>query len=161
MVKHPPDRSFGHMMREVNGILQRMLRERLKKYRVSSAQWYALRVLWIKDGLTQAEIAQRAGVAPPQIVGGLRKLVKEGLVVRDKHPSDQRKNVIFLTKRGRQLETPCLEEAIIANQIALAGIPAEDVKTCMRLLHRVKANLNFRSHDAVARRNATGVSRRS
>jgi MarR family transcriptional regulator, organic hydroperoxide resistance regulator len=150
MVKHPPDRSFGHMVREVNGLCQRMLRKRLKRHGVSSAQWYILRVLWIQDGLTLTEIAQRAGVAPPQIVSGLRGLIKQGRVVRDKHPSDQRKNVVFLTKRGRQLENPCFEEAIIANEVALANVSVKDVQTIMRLLHQVRSNLN---DDEVVNRN--------
>lgn len=152
MVKHPPERSFGHMVREVNGLIQRMLRKRLKRFGVSSSQWYILRVLWLQDGLTLTEIAQRAGVAPPQIVGGLRGLIKEGIIIRDKHPSDQRKNVIFLTKRGRQLENPCLDEAIVANELALAGVSADEVQTFMRLLHRVKSNLNSKTGDAAAKR---------
>ncbi len=153
MVKHPPERSFGHMVREVNGLCQRMLRKRLKRYGVSSAQWYILRVLWIQDGLTLTEIALRAGVAPPQIVGGLRGLITKGIIVRDKHPSDQRKNVIFLTKRGRQLENPCLEEAIVANEVALAGVSAGDIKTFLRLLHCVKSNLTSTTDYVTGRRN--------
>jgi MarR family transcriptional regulator, organic hydroperoxide resistance regulator len=160
MVKHPPDRSFGHMVREVNGLCQRMLRKRLKRHGVSSAQWYILRVLWISDGLTLTEIASRAGVAAPQIVGGLRGLIKQGRVVRDKHPSDQRKNVIFLTKRGRQLENPCFEEAIIANEMALAKFSAEDVQTIMRLLHQVKSNLNSNENVVVNRSRKVRVSKR-
>jgi DNA-binding MarR family transcriptional regulator len=160
MVKHPPDSSFGHMVREVNGLCQRMLRKRLKRHGVSSAQWYILRVLWIQDGLTLTEIAQRAGVAPPQIVSGLRGLIKQGRVVRDKHPSDQRKNVVFLTKRGRQLENPCFEEAIIANEMALANVSAKDVQTIMRLLHQVRSNLNS-NDDVVVNQNRKLRARKS
>ena len=150
MIKHPPERSFGHMMREVNALLQRELRERIKQYGVSLSQWYALRVLWIQDGLTQSEIAQRAGVAPPQIVAGLRILIKKGIVIRDKHPTDQRKNVIFLTKSGRQLEPLCLKEAIAVNDLALAGVSSRDFETSMRVLHRAKLNLGPQTTDLAA-----------
>lgn len=141
MTKLPTDRSFGHMMRDVNRLLQKALGQRISKHGISLGQWYALRVLWIQDGLTQSEIAQRAGVAPPQIVAALRKMIARGIVVRDKHPTDQRKNVIFLTKRGRQLEALCLAEAVAVNKIALAAISSAEFETCLRVLHRSKSNL--------------------
>jgi MarR family transcriptional regulator, organic hydroperoxide resistance regulator len=152
MTNLPPDRSFGHMMREVNRILQKNLGQRISQHGVSLGQWYALRVLWIQDGLTQSDIAQRAGVAPPQVVAALRKLMEAGMVVRDRHPTDQRKNVIFLTKRGRQLEAPCLGEAKAVNGSALAGVSAADFEICLRVLHRAKLNLEMPANELLARR---------
>lgn len=142
MSKLPPSRSFGHMLRDVNRVFQRELGQRINRYGVSLGHWYALRVLWIQDGLTQSEIAQRSGVAAPGVVAALRSLIAQGLVVRDRHPTDQRKNVIFLTKKGRQLEVACLNEAIAINDLALAGVSEEDWMNCMRVLHVAKRNLD-------------------
>ncbi|MBN9887105.1 MarR family winged helix-turn-helix transcriptional regulator [Salipiger abyssi] len=130
----PPDRSFGHLIRDVNRYFQRELGRRIAPLGVSLGQWYALRVLWIQDGISQAEISQRAGVAAPSIVAALRSLAEHGYVVRDRHPTDQRKNIIFLTKAGRQLESICLAQAIEVNAFSLADLPEEDVETCMRVL---------------------------
>lgn len=123
------------MIRDVNRLFQKELGKRIAPHGVTLGQWYALRVLWIQDGLTQAEISQRAGVAAPGIVAALRSLIKRGIVVRDRHPTDQRKNLIFLTKHGRQLESVCLAEAIGVNAIALKGVSAADMETCLRVLH--------------------------
>jgi len=131
----PPDRSLGHMIRDVNRLFQKELGRRIAAHGVTLGQWYALRVLWIQDGLTQAEISQRAGVAPPGIVSALRGLIKRGIVVRDRHPTDQRKNIIFLTKRGRQLENLCIAEARQVNEMALAEVPPDELDICLRVLH--------------------------
>lgn len=142
MTDLPPDRSFGHMIRDVNRLFQKELGKRIAPHGVTLGQWYALRVLWIQDGLTQAEISQRAGVAAPGIVAALRSLIKRGIVVRDRHPTDQRKNLIFLTKHGRQLENVCLAEAISVNGIALKGVSESDMETCMRVLHVARSRMD-------------------
>lgn len=141
MVNLPPDRSFGHMIRDVNRLFQKELGKRIAPHGVTLGQWYALRVLWMQDGLTQAEISQRAGVAAPGIVAALRSLIKRGFVVRDRHPTDQRKNIIFLTKRGRQLETECIAQAVRVNDIALSGVSKADVEVCMRVLHAARSGI--------------------
>lgn len=139
----PPDRSFGHMIRDVNLLFQRELGRRIAPLGVSLGQWYVLRVLWIQDGLSQAEISQRTGIAAPSIVAALRRLVAQGLVVRDKHPTDQRKNIIFLTKSGRQLESKCLDQARAVNELSLAGLSEDDVETCMRVLRAARSRFDF------------------
>lgn len=141
MTNLPPDRSFGHMIRDVNRVFQKELGRRIAPHGVTLGQWYALRVLWIQDGLTQAEISQRAGVAAPGIVAALRSLSKRGIVVRDRHPTDQRKNLIFLTKHGRQLENICLAEAMRINEIAKVGVTEAEMATCMRVLHSARRRM--------------------
>lgn len=136
------------MIRDVNRLFQKELGKRIAPLNVSLGQWYALRVLWVQDGLTQAEIAQRAGVAPPGMVAALRSLIEQGIVVRDRHPTDQRKNLIFLTKRGRQLEVDCLTEAARVNEIALAGVSEADIEVCMRVLHAARSGIQADASEA-------------
>jgi DNA-binding MarR family transcriptional regulator len=137
----PPDRSFGNTLRMVNRLIQRDLGARLAPVGISMGQWYALRTLWVCDGLTQTELAQRSGVAGPAMVIAVRSLLAARLVQRKRHASDQRKYVISLTEKGRALERPALLAAIEANNVATANIPAEDVATCMRVLHAAHQNL--------------------
>ncbi|AJE44948.1 MarR family transcriptional regulator [Celeribacter indicus] len=122
------------MIRDVNRFFQRELGKRIAPLGVTLGQWYVLRVLWIQDGISQSEISQRTGVAAPTVVSALRSLTDQKYVVRDKHPTDHRKNIIFLTKSGRQLESACLAQARAVNEFSLSGVSREDVETCMRVL---------------------------
>lgn len=129
-----PDDSFGHVIRNLNRLLQRELGQRIARHGVTIGHWYVLRVLWLQDGLTQSEIAQRAGIAAPSVAITLRSLAAEQLILREGHPTDQRKNVVFLTRKGRQLEAPCLEAANSVNMQALSGMSKQDVARMMDLL---------------------------
>lgn len=141
MMTLPPDESFGHVIRNLNRLLQRDLAQRIARHGITIGHWYVLRVLWLQDGLTQSEIAQRAGIAAPSVAITLRSLAAEQLVVREGHPTDHRKNVVFLTKRGRQLEAPCLEAAASVNSTALAGIAQKDLACVMEVLTAAQNHL--------------------
>lgn len=129
------------MVRDMNRLLQRDLGQRLGRQGITIGYWYVLRVLWLQDGLTQSEIAQRGGIAAPSVVVAVRGLLAEKIIVRDRHPTDQRKNVIFLTKKGRQLETSCLDAAAAVNNLALTGVSNEELEVCMSVFRRVMLNL--------------------
>lgn len=137
----PFKQSFGHTLRQVNRLIQRDLGVRLAPMGITMWQWYALRTLWVSDGLTQIELAQRSGVAGPAMVTAVRNLLAAGFVKRKRHPSDQRKYLISLTPKGRALELPALRSAIEANEAATTNISAEDLATCMRVLQAAHQNL--------------------
>ena len=169
MMKQPATRDFHDVMREVNELLHCELGPRLIRYGVSSAQWWALRVLWIEDGLTPPEIARRAGIASRQIGAALKRLIDRGMAVRSEQRADRREGAVFLTEYGRRMEAVCLGEANAVNALSLTGISAADLDTCLRLLHRVKGNLEPRvtgvtatgknSSRPTARRKSTGKRR--
>lgn len=133
--------SFGHTLRHVNRLIQRDLGSRISRLGITLGQWYALRTLWHTDGLTQIELAQKSGIAGPAMVIAVRSLLAMGLVTRRRPSNDKRKYLISLTEKGWQLEEEALRAAIEANQEALAGIPEEDIATCMRVLHAARDNL--------------------
>ncbi|APZ53866.1 MarR family winged helix-turn-helix transcriptional regulator [Salipiger abyssi] len=136
-----PDESFGHIVRNLNRLLQRELALRLARHGVSIGQWYVLRVLWLQDGLAQAEIAQRAGIAAPSVAVTLRSLAAERMIVREGHPTDQRKNVVYLTKKARQLEAPCLAAAAEVNAAALSGVAGPEIEQLLVTLGVAQRNL--------------------
>ena len=144
MMKQSATRDFHEVMREVNELLHWELGPRLIRYGVSSAQWWALRVLWVEDGLAPPEIARRAGVASRQIGAALERLISRGMAVRGKQRADRQESAIFLTEYGRRMEAVCLREANAVNAMSLAGLSADDLDACLRLLNRVKGNLQTR-----------------
>lgn len=140
----PLGSSMGNVVRHVNRLIQRDLGERIAPLGLTLGQWYALRTLWVADGITQIEVAQRSGIAGPAMVSAIRSLVDMGLVTREVDPVDRRKYVVTLTERGRALEVPALQAAIDANVSALEGIPDADVQNCLRVLRQVHRNLSQR-----------------
>ena len=137
----PLGRSFGNSLRHVNKLIQRDLGSRIAPLGITLAQWYALRTLWISDGLTQIELAQKSGAAGPAMVIAVRSLLAMGLVVRKRDASDQRKYIISLTDKGRRFEEPALQAAIDANAAATVNVDPRDMEICMRVLRQAHQNL--------------------
>ena len=137
----PLGSSFGNVVRHVNRLIQRDLGERIAPLGITLGQWYALRTLWVADGITQIEVAQRSGIAGPAMVSAIRSLIAMGLVTRKTHPEDRRKYMILLTERGRALEGPALQAAIDANAFAMRGIADSERDLCLEVLRRAYQNL--------------------
>jgi DNA-binding MarR family transcriptional regulator len=72
-------------------------------HRLSSARGHVLAQLFeAKDGLTPAQLADRAGTTPPSMTGVLRSLEREGLVRRKQMTGDRRSQCVLLTRAGRR-----------------------------------------------------------
>lgn len=137
----PTTESFGHNLRQTNRLIQRELGARVVRLGLSIGQWYALRTLWETDGVTQIELAQRSGIAGAVMVTAVRGLLAMKLVTRHRPRNDQRKYVIMLTEKGWALQNVALQPAVEANELALQGIPPEDVAICLRVMRAAHANL--------------------
>ena len=74
-VEFPLAESSGFLVRDANRAFQRLLEKRIASYGVARGQWYFLRVLWNEDGLSQRELARRAGVT-----NGLISLIEQNRV---------------------------------------------------------------------------------
>lgn len=137
----PTTDSFGHNLRQSHRLIQRDLINRISGLGLNIGEWYALRALWETDGLTQTELASKAGVAGAAMVASVRQLLVRGLVSRQRPANDGRKFIITLTQKGWDLERPAIEAAVAANRLALTGIPADNVELCLQVLRIAQDNL--------------------
>jgi MarR family transcriptional regulator, organic hydroperoxide resistance regulator len=108
---------------------------------VSFGHWTFLRILWARDGLTQRELSDEAGVMEPSTHAAIKAMEKLGYVKRTR-VSDNRKTVyVCLTSKGRALERRLVPLAQAANRDAVRGLRAADVETAKRVLVAVRENL--------------------
>lgn len=137
----PTANSFGHNLRQTHRLIQRDLINRISGLGLNIGEWYALRALWETDGLTQTELANKAGVAGAAMVTSVRRLLVAGLVSRQRPTNDGRKFIITLTQKGWDLEHPAIAAAVQANRLALTGIPEDQVALCLSVLRTAQDNL--------------------
>lgn len=124
-------------------------------HRLSSARGHVLaQLLEAEQGLTPAQLAERAGTTPSSMTGVLRSLEREGLVRRRVMSDDRRSQRVLLTPAGRRRVESLLP--LMARRLAdLAGTlrPAERramVAGSRRLWERARA-LTTRLQDAERR----------
>ena len=135
------DQSLGYLTRELNRAIQRELAARIAPFGVTSGQWYFLRVLWQRDGVTQRELADGLGMREPTAMAALRGMEEAGWISRRAAPDDARKRIVTLTRRGSALEARLLPVAAALLDEAMAGMDAAQRESLLAGLRQARANL--------------------
>jgi DNA-binding MarR family transcriptional regulator len=79
--------------------------EAMSRYGVRVGQNLVLEVLWDTDGLTPGELAERLHVSTPTVVKSATRMEATGLMVRRRDEVDRRLVRLYLTERGRAVQT--------------------------------------------------------
>lgn len=138
----------------------RALQPRLAGHGVSFGHWTFLRILWERDGLTQRELSEEAGVMEPSTFAAIKAMEELGYVKRRRLP-DNRKNVyVHLTRRGRALERKLVPLAEEVNRIGVQGVAATDVAAARAVLLAIIANLARDAEPPIEAQPAAGASAR-
>ena len=136
----PKDR-LAHLIKDATRGLVRALTVRLAEHGVSFGHWTFLRILWERDGITQRELSEEAGVMEPTTFSALRSMEELGYVERRQMPENRKNVYVYLTPHGRALKEKLVPLAEAVNRIATRGVPAEDVAAMRRALGVMLQNL--------------------
>lgn len=137
-----PDQSVGYIVREVHRAFMRSLEARLARHGITSGMWWFLRLLWIEDGVSQAELSDRLNVMGPTTVRAMDRLERFGLITREADEQDKRKVIIRLTEHGRSLERELMPYAVDVNRIGIKNLTELEAQILRTLLQRVLGSLN-------------------
>jgi DNA-binding MarR family transcriptional regulator len=135
------EESLGYMVNHLARQLARALHERTAPLGVVPGQFAQLLALYEDDGITQQELCEIVGIEQPTMANTLRRMERDGLVERRPHPSDGRKQLIYLTNKARDLEGPLTEAAKSVNALATAGLSETEGSTLISLIATVQAKL--------------------
>jgi DNA-binding MarR family transcriptional regulator len=128
---------FGATVKALRSRFDGLLRE----HGVRLGQYQLLRALWERDGMTPRELAEHAAVEMPTVTRTVQRMVRDGFVRREAHPSDARSVRILLAPKGKALETAAVDLRREMVKAALAGISTEDRAQLATTLDRVLQNL--------------------
>lgn len=144
--KLPPSESVGFLIRDTMMHIQIVLRAKLQRDGLSTAQYYLLRVLWEEEGLSQRKLSERVCTTEPTTQSALLRMEKKGLVRRVKNKIDRRANHIYLTAKGRKLEMELIPLAIGINNMASKGISKSDLKLFNEVIKKIRTNVLLPIH---------------
>ncbi len=113
------------------------LRER---FDLIGAQWKIIVILSIKEGVTQKHIADMAFVEAPTLVPVIDKMEKEGYVTRQSDPGDRRNNLIFMTKKSKDIADPIIDCILEIRNMGLDKISKKDMETAKKVLEQITIN---------------------
>jgi DNA-binding MarR family transcriptional regulator len=140
-VLHTKDIGTGLLLRRAHRALARVLNASFAPYNVSLAGFNVLFVLWHANGITQADLPRHVDIDKATLTPIIAALEREGLIERRQDPDDRRRNNMFLTVRGRELEAPLMRIATSDVADALRGVSPEQLAILRHGLLTMLANL--------------------
>ena len=94
----------------------------LDKLGITYPQYLVLMILWEEDALPVNDIAKKLILNTNTITPLLKRMEKDGIIRRKRSGEDERKVIVQLTGKGRQLQE---EAALIPEQLAARLIEGE------------------------------------
>jgi MarR family transcriptional regulator, organic hydroperoxide resistance regulator len=137
-----PQDSAGYLVRDAHRAFQHLLEQRIAPYGVTRGQWYFLRVLWTKDGVSQRELSESVGMMEPTTVIALQSMEKAGLVRRERSAEDKRKAQVWLTPKAKKLKTRLLPVARHITMQSREGVTRAEFELFRDVIMRMTANLD-------------------
>ena len=136
-----PNDRLAHLIRDVARAQMRALQYRLTPHGVSFGHWTFLRILWNRDGLTQKELSDFAGVMEPTTFAAVKAMERMGFIERRHLPGNRKNMHVYLTNAGRSLEGVLVPLAEEVNQISVEGLPDRSLSMIRNALVQVIENL--------------------
>lgn len=133
--------SLGFLIADCARYVKRSLYGRIAPHGIRGGSWFALRVLWQEDGISQRELARRLGVMEPWVLEMVRSMERDGLIERTRDETDRRRMKLSLTEKARALEPKMMEIASAVNQLMLEGFSESEELLLKLLLKKVRERL--------------------
>ena len=131
------DESLGYLVNRLARLMAQQLADELRPVGIGIGQWAVLLFLWERDGMTQAELSRVVAIEPPTMVRTIDRMVRDGLVTRERDPRDARISRILLTDRGRSLRDELVPKAIAVNAANLERLTPQEGRTLRRLIAKL------------------------
>jgi MarR family transcriptional regulator for hemolysin len=131
----------GYLINRAARLLLRLADIRFRPLGLGVASFPVLSMLRTGQKLSQKDLALCARIEQPSMAQLLSRLERDGMIRRSPDPADGRSSLISITRKAQGI-LPEIDASIDAgNELALAGMSDDEVKTLIDLLQRVIGNL--------------------
>ncbi|WP_420545230.1 MarR family winged helix-turn-helix transcriptional regulator [Nitrosopumilus sp.] len=111
-----------------------------ERFGLSGAKWKIIVVLSMKEGITQKHIADMAFVEAPTLVPVIDKMEKDGYITRQADPNDRRNNLIFMTKKSKDIVDSIIDCILEIRNMGLQKISKKDMEIAKEVLEKIIGN---------------------
>ena len=110
------------------------------RFGLTGSKWKIIAVLSIKEGITQKHIADMLFVEAPTLVSVIDKMEKDGYVRRESDSNDRRNNLIFMTKKSKDIVDPIIDSILEIRNMGLNKISKKDMEAAKKVLSQIITN---------------------
>ena len=136
-----PNPTVGYLVNRISRLGQRWLDARLKRFGIAAAAVPVLAILKSEKTSTQRELARRIGTEQPTMAQLLKRMERDGLIVRTANPEDGRSANVSLTDRAMSVLPRARREMQKGYESITADFSERDLATLIQLLERYLASV--------------------
>jgi len=135
--------NFGFLMSRTLLRMKLELQRRFNQngHPLTTDHWGILQILFIKDGLSQIELANALAKDTPNITRMLDVMEKNGLIERRPDPDDRRKHLIFKTSKVRKMKKELFRISSSTQDRVFKKISKNDLQKFKDTMERMYDNL--------------------
>lgn len=142
------DLSFAYLLNDVTLLIRKHFDRRAVKFGLTRAQWRAVKVLYVREGLRQTELAEFLEMEPIAVGRVIDRLQAAGFVERRPDPKDRRAWRLHTTEQARGIVDDMEVIARGLRKDATQGIDFAELQQAMAVISRIKDNLLALEHVA-------------
>jgi MarR family transcriptional regulator for hemolysin len=135
------DISFGYLLNDVTLLVRKHFDRRASKFGLTRAQWRAVKVLNMREGLRQTELADFLEMEPIAVGRVIDRLQAAGFVERRHDPSDRRAWRLYVTQQARSVADDMEVIGRGLRKDATAGVSIDELQQALAVITRIKDNL--------------------
>ncbi len=139
-----PHPTIGFLINRISRLGQRWLDSRLKEFGIAGAAMPVLTLLKEEGVCTQRDLASRIGIEQPTMAQLLKRMERDGLIVRTPNPNDARSAEVSLSERASRALPAARQEMLRGYDLVTADFSERDLATLIRLLERYLASIETR-----------------
>lgn len=108
---------------------------------VTVEQFGVLTFLWYKEGVKQQNIADGLKRNKTTITRIIENMINRNLIIKVPDQLDKRNKLIYLTQKGKALQTEMVEASGLVYYQTLNNIKSKDIEKCLVILKQMMKNL--------------------
>lgn len=139
--QYVPEILITHWIRMIYRNMTNIHNSKLNELSLTISQVCVLSRLWMKDGLTQKEIALELQIRPASLTALINTLVSKGWAVRKGDIEDARINRIYLTDKGSDMRFKCASVNDEMEKILSRRFSREEKQLLLVWLKRIYENM--------------------
>ncbi|MEJ6399830.1 MarR family winged helix-turn-helix transcriptional regulator [Nicoliella lavandulae] len=106
------DKQLCFQISRTHQLYNKLYQKPLKQFNLTYVQYITLLALWKEDGVTVNTLSRELDLTNGTLTPLLKRLEKAGWITRERDKKDERRLIVSLTERGKQLQgeiTNCTE----------------------------------------------------
>jgi DNA-binding MarR family transcriptional regulator len=133
----PANGGVGFLLAQIGSHAASRFAERIATLDLTPPQAGLLRLLAVRPGRSQRELADALGVPPSRFVPFADAMEQRGIIERRRNPDDRRLHALYLTDEGELLLGRLRKAAMEHEQAMRDGLDPEEGRRLQQLLERV------------------------